>query len=287
MSGLERLEGGMATSSFIATTPAGRIVVSILDNQDDEAALRLARTVDHMGQHGVPTGRVIPRADGRLLSRVDGKCVLVKEFVPGRTLRRLPDATLITAAGLLGRIHGVATGGLEVPVGLRRLSPQLRNLLADFPDQTHARWIRGRLARLDPYFPADGGPRRAAWTVIHGDFTPSNIVVTDDDRLFAIDWETVTVDDPMLDCGMSVLNMCVTEGRLDSARLRLFAEGYRSSGRRFEDDWIRPAVEYAAVIVSFHRYRRHHMRFPNPARFDYFRIMVDFVEREFPGSVSP
>lgn len=280
LSGLELLAGGMATSSYTARSGDRTVVISILDNQDDAAALRLACTVDHMWRHGVPTGAVVPMRDGGLLGRAGGKRVLIKEFLPGDTLRAFPEGLLPTAGTLLGRIHSTKRDGLDVPVGLRRLSPQLREILADFPDQAHAGWIRHRLERLDAWFPPEDDPRRPRWTLIHGDFTPSNLVV-EDGRLSAIDWETVTIDDPMLDCGMSALNMCVTDGHLDPVRIRRFAEGYRASGREFEDDWIRPAVEYAAVIVSFHRYRRHHIRFPNPARKDYFRIMVDFVEREF------
>lgn len=282
LSGLAPLVGGMATSSFIADSARGKVVISILDNQDDEAAQRLAQTVDHMWRNGVPTCRVVPLADGSLLSRLGPKSVLVKEYIPGRTLERLPDRMLPQAAGMLAHIHGIPHDDLDVPVGLRRLSPDLQRILDDFPDVEHAAWVRNRLTRIDTLFPEDGGPRRDRWTIIHGDFTTSNIVVAENDQLFAIDWETVTVDDPMLDCGMSALSLCITDQRIDPDRLHLFAEGYSAAGRDFEHQWIRAAVEYAAVIVSFHRYRRHHMRFPNPSRFDYFRVMVDFVEREFP-----
>lgn len=276
------LEGGMATSSFTAQAAGAPVVISILDNQDAAGAIRLARTVEHMARHGVPTGAVVPRADGELLATVGGKPVLIKRFIPGRTVKPLPDDLVPAAAELLGRIHNTPADGLEMPVGIRRLTSELRDILGTFPDQGHADWVRRRLRRLDAYFPPTGDPRRDRWALIHGDLTPSNIVVADDSRLYAIDWETVTFDDPMLDCGMSVLNMCVTDNRIDLHRLELFADGYRRSGREFEDDRIRPSVEYAAVIVSFHRYRRHHIRFPNPARAGYYRLMVDFVESEFP-----
>jgi homoserine kinase type II len=277
------LDGGMATSSFTAQAPRGKVVVSILDNQDDAQAVCLAQTTDRMYRENVPTCEVVRRLDGGLLAPIRGKSVIVKTYLPGRTLGQLPDELLPAATEMLGRIHRVDPAGLDVPVGLRRLSPALRQIIDDFPNREHAAWLRRRLARLDRYFPPEDDPRRDRWRLIHGDFTPSNIVVSDGgQQMWTIDWETVTVDDPMLDCGMSAMNMCVVDNRLSPHRLKLFAEGYRRAGCSFEDDRIRPSVEYAAVIVAFHRYRRHNIRFPNPARRDYYRLMVDFVEQEFP-----
>jgi homoserine kinase type II len=277
------LVGGMATSSFTAQTATGKVVVSVLDNQDEAAALRLAETTEHMWRQNVPTCAVVHRLDGALICPVGGKSVLVKRFLPGQTLSQLPDDLLPAAAQMLGRIHSTDPAGLDVPVALRRLSPALRRIAEDFPNQEHARWIQRRLDRLDHFFPPRDDPRRDRWTLIHGDFTPGNIVIGENSQqMWTIDWETVTIDDPMLDCGMSVMNMCVTDNHLCPNRLTLFADGYRRSGRPFEDDRIRPSVEYAAVIVAFHRYRRHNIRFPNPDRKDYYRLMVDFVEQEFP-----
>jgi homoserine kinase type II len=282
---LTPLAGGMATSSFTASTPRGKMVVSILDNQDEAAARRLAETTEHMWRQNVPTCEVVRRLDGALLSSVRGKSVIVKRFLPGETREQVPDELLPTATEMLGRIHGIDPDGLDVVVGLRRLSPALRQIIDDFPNAEHAHWLRRRLSRLDQFFPPEDDPRRDRWTLIHGDFTPSNIVISEDgDKMWTIDWETVTIDDPMLDCGMSAMNMCVVDDRLSPQRLKLFAEGYRRAGGTFEEDRLRPSVEYAAVIVAFHRYRRHNIRFPNPERKDYYRRMVDFVEQEFPES---
>jgi len=280
------LDGGMATSSYIAETDQGTMVVSVLDNQDDTAALRLAQTNDFMWSHHIPTCEVLRRLDGELISPVRGKSVMVKRFLPGETRDNLSDELLPRATQMLGMIHNLSPENLEVPIGLRHLSLSLRDIIGTFPNTEHVRWLRHRLARLDDFFPPEDDPRRDRWTLIHGDFTPSNIVISegqdDDSALYAIDWETVTIDDPMLDCGMSAMNMCVIDGRLSPQRLKLFGEGYRRSGRVFEEDRIRVSVEYAAVIVAFHRYRRHNIRFPNPARKDYYKQMVEFVEREFP-----
>jgi homoserine kinase type II len=200
----------------------------------------------------------------------------------GEVHRRIPDDLLSAAAELLGRIHDVDARELDVPIGLRRLSAMHRDMLLDFPNQDHAEWVRARLERVDRYFPPVDDPRRGRWSAIHGDFSATNVVVGPEREISVIDWETATIDDPMLDCGMSGLSMFVSDGRVDHDRLHLFVDGYEKSGRTVDHEMLMAGVEYAAVIVAFHRYRRHNIRFPNAARKDYYRQMVDFVEQEFP-----
>jgi homoserine kinase type II len=280
------IEGGMANSSFLADTPRGKVVISILDNQDDAAALRLAETNVHMRARGIPTSEVIPRADGGLVTRIKAKSVLLRWWLDGQCEDSIPDGLLPQAAGLLARIHDCDPSGLDIPVGTRRLGPAHRAMLDDFPNQEHAQWVRRRLHRLDIAFPPAEDPRRGSWTIVHGDFNAPNIVIGRTGHLSVIDWETATIDDPMLDCGMSMISTCRTGNGLDESRALLFLDGYRSSGRPVEPELLRAGIEYAAVIVAFHRYRRHHIRFPNPARADYYKLMVDFVEQEFPEAAA-
>jgi len=273
--------GGMANSSFQADTSAGMLVISILDNHNEMLARRLAHTTEFMHEQGVPTSEIVPRLDGDRIHITRGKYVLVKRWLNGETTRVVSRRTLPAAGRLLATIHAVVPTGLDVPVGSRRLSAVHREMLEDFPNQQHAAWVRDRLCRIDEYFPPLGDQRRSQWTTVHGDLNGPNIVLSPDGSLFAIDWETATVDDPTLDMGMSALDMCVTDGALDRSRLELFAHGYQQVGRTIDEELLIRAVEYASVIVAFHRYRRHNIRFPNPEKRDYYQVMVNFAEREF------
>jgi hypothetical protein len=210
----------MANSSFLAEAPGGMVVISILDNQDGAAALRLAETNLHMRRHGIPTSEVILRADGQPISTLRGKPVLLRWWLAGRTYDVVPDELVPAAARLLGRIHGVDPTGLDIPVGTRRLGPAHRVMLDEFPDQDHAGWIRRRLRRLDGFFPPVDDARRGAWTTLHGDFNGPNIVVGPSGDLWVIDWETTTIDDPALDCGMSMISICRDGNRLSGRRVQ-------------------------------------------------------------------
>jgi homoserine kinase type II len=280
---LTPLPDGMANSSFRCETDRGPMVVSVLDNHDQLSATRLVRTSEWMRAHGIPTNEIVRRLDGGLLSTLGDTPVVVRRWLPGSTANELAVDRLSEAGRLLAQIHRCRPDALDVPWGNRRLSAPLRALLDEFPDQAHAAWIRRRLAKLDQHFPLADDPRRPLWVPVHGDFHPTNLVVSGDGGLSVVDWETAAIDEPMLDLGLAVLGLCRAGDRLDPGRLREFLDGYVRAGAPLCSVLLGPATEYAAVILSFHRYRRHHMRYPNDAQRAYFREMVSFVEHTYPA----
>jgi homoserine kinase type II len=118
--------------------------------------------------------------------------------------------------------------------------------------------------------------------VIHGDLFGDNLVIGPAGDLSVIDWETASLDDPVLDVGMAAFALCADGGRLDEARIRLLLSGYRPPGRRVDPGSLRAAIEYAGVVIAFHRYRRYHVLAPEAAGRDAHREAMALVDREFP-----
>lgn len=272
---LRPLKGGMANSSFLAKATRGTFVLTVLDNHDHAGATRLARLTSVLFEQGVPTSRVEPALTGEQITDMHGRPVLLKHWLPGRTLAALP-ANLLSAAGqLLARLHGTPTAGLGLPVGTRRLPPELYRVIEIFPDRDFARWLTVRL---------DGIPGPAAGDsshgFVHGDFHADNIVVRPEGSLAVLDWETATIDDPLLDVGMALVGHARWEGRLSPRRAREFVLGYRRARNLTDADLRRlpSAVEHAALIVAFHRYHRHNIRFPDPGKAQLFREMTEIAE---------
>ncbi|MET8406426.1 phosphotransferase [Streptomyces sp900116325] len=114
--------------------------------------------------------------------------------------------------------------------------------------------------------------------VIHGDFSASNLVLGD--HISVIDWETATWDDPLLDIGMALVSIAPIGTRYDPVRASAFLSGYRESGEDngMQDQDLLDAIEHAALILAFHRYNRHHLRFPDPSKQNLYKEAVNFAE---------
>jgi homoserine kinase type II len=278
----EPLKGGAANSSFRLDTADGRAyVLSALDNHDELSARHLARVTRAAEALGLPTTHVVADRDRQDVTILGQRPYLLKELIPGQVCDPLPAGLLPEAGELLARLHGLPTGAMDLPVGTRRLSAEHRAAIADFPDREFAAWLDDRLATIGRH---ESDHRR---TVVptHGDLFAENLVVRPDGGLSVIDWETASVDDPLLDLGMAAVGLCQDEaGLLSTERLRLLLDGYGRLRPLSSEDRTELPVEivHAAVIIAFHRYHRHTVRFPDPARAAHHRLMVHFA-----ASVGP
>jgi homoserine kinase type II len=87
------------------------------------------------------------------------------------------------------------------------------------------------------------------------------------------------LDDPILDIGMAAVGLAQHDGNLDPQRLRDLINGYTRVRPLDPEDLneLRIEIAHAAVIIAFHRYYRHHVRFPDPAKAHIHVGMVEFV----------
>jgi homoserine kinase type II len=273
------MKGGAANSSFRVDTPGdGRAyVLSALDNHDEASARHLARVTRGFAALGLPTAQVVANRDGEDVTVVGDRPFLLKDLIAGEVRDPLPDTLLPAAGRLLAQLHGFPPDGLDLPVGTRRLSPADRSAAAVFPDRAFAAWLDQQLTAIDRH---EADHRRTP-TAIHGDLFADNLIVRPDGQLSVIDWETASFDDPLLDLGMAAVGLCQdAAGQLSAERLRLLVQGYGSLRPLTAQDRAELPVEiaHAGVIIAFHRFHRHNVRFPDPDRGTYYRRMVAFVE---------
>ncbi|MEU6578516.1 phosphotransferase [Streptomyces sp. NPDC046805] len=276
---LTALAGGAANSSFRVASPSGEFVLTILDNHDAHSAQRLAVHAQALFRLGIPTIEVVPARDGSLTVPLGDSTVILKRWVAGEVIEPLPLALLPDAGRALAQLHAIdpASPGLEdVPVGTRRLSPAHLEHIPQFEDRAFADWLTTGLDRVRT---AEAGTQRQR-RIVHGDLFADNLVVGEKSRLTILDWETVSLDDPLLDLGMSAVGLAQENNTLIPSRVRALVDGYRSVVPLAGEDvaTLPLEIEHAALIIAFHRYFRHNVRFPNQEKRTIHRALIDFVD---------
>ncbi len=276
---LTGLAGGAANSSFRVSSPSGEFVLTVLDNHDPRSAQRLAVHTQALFRLGIPTTEVVAARDGSLTVPLGASTAILKRWVAGDVIDPLPLALLPDAGRALARLHLLdpASSGLEeVPVGARRLSPAHLERIVQFEDRDFADWLTTGLDRVR----AAEGEARRQYRIVHGDLFADNIVVSEDSRLTILDWETVSLDDPLLDLGMAAVGLAQENNMLVPARVRALVGGYRSVVPLTDQDAATLPVEirHAALIIAFHRYFRHNIRFPDPDKRTTHRALMHFVD---------
>ncbi|MFE0421536.1 phosphotransferase [Streptomyces sp. NPDC058953] len=276
---LEPLSGGAANSSFHLVSASGEFVLTILDNHDAPSAGCLAAHTQSAFQQGMPTSEIVAAVDGSLITELEGRPVILKKWIEGTVVQPLPLALLPEAGRLLGRLHTFspqAPGFSDIPVGGRRLSDEHRAAIPDFADRAFAAWLTERLDRVDRL----EASRARSVAVVHGDLFDDNIIVRPDGRLSVLDWETVSLDDPLLDLGMAAIGLAKVDGVLVPERFNALVTGYREMVPMSDTTTAALAteIEHAALIIAFHRYHRHNIRFPDPDKSTLHIEMMGFVD---------
>ncbi|MBQ1157081.1 phosphotransferase [Streptomyces sp. A73] len=107
-----------------------------------------------------------------------------------------------------------------------------------------------------------------------------NVVVRQDGHLSVLDWETISLDDPLLDLGMAAVGLAQDAGNLAPARLDALLSGYPDIAPLSDEDAAALPMEivHAALSIAFHRYYRHNIRFPDPAKSSIHNEMLQFVD---------
>ena len=273
------LAGGAANSSFRLTSASGEYVLTVLDNHDLLSAKRLAAHTQAVFRLGVPTTEVVPASDGSLITQLDGRPMILKKWIEGEVKQPLPIPLLPEAGRILAQLHALSpeSPGLgDLPVGTRRLSSDHLAVIPQFADREFATWLTARLDRIRTAEADSERPR----AVVHGDLFDDNVIVRQDGQLAILDWETISLDDPLLDLGMAAVGLAQEDGLLVPERLDALVTGYREIAPLSEEDIaaLPLEIEHAALIIAFHRYYRHNIRFPNPAKSTLHTEMIKFVD---------
>lgn len=269
------LKGGAANSSFRLIAREGDFVLTVLDNHDTVSSQQLAALTQQLFAYGIPTAKVIPDREGALAPVIGAKPVLLKGWIEGLVISPLPESLLPAAGAMLARLHNLPAELPGLPAGTRRLSTDHEALIAEFDDLEFAAWLTAQLKVVKEH---EARHQRVA-VITHGDLFADNLICRTPESLAVIDWETASLDDPILDLGMAAVGLAQDQGRLDPDRLHLLVTGYTKVRPlpQADLDELPTQIAHAALIIAFHRFYRHHVRFPDPAKADLHRPMVDFV----------
>ena len=202
------------------------------------------------------TGLSIPKV--LEVTKSDGKWAIISQFIPGKTLQQLMEEDPDKADGYLDRfvrlqmkIHAT-----RCPM-LNRLTEKLRGRISISSFDATARY--DLLTRLDGL--------EARSDVCHGDFNPSNILITPDDAAYVIDWAHVTQGNAAADAARTYLLFWM-DGKIDMAEkyLGLFC-GLSGTKKIYIQNWI-PIIAASRSVGC------------RPEELEFLRHWVDVVDYE-------
>ena len=172
-------------------------------------------------------GLNIPRV--REVCKIDGKWAIATEYIEGITLQKLMDdhpekmdEYLDLFVDLQMQIHAK-----KVP-NLNKLKEKMQRKISETTlDATTRYELHTRLASLPEHD-----------KVCHGDFVPSNVIITPDNKAYIIDWAHVTSGNASADVARTYLTFCL-KNKKDIAEkyLNLFCKK-SDTAKQYVQKWL-------------------------------------------------
>ena len=160
---------------------------------------------------------------------VDGKWAILYEFVEGKTLAQLMEEHPENMDEYLNLLVD-----LQMEVHTQR-SPLLSNLIDKMRRKISLADIE-ETTRYDLHTRLEGMERHNK--VCHGDFNPSNIIITPSGSAYIIDWSHVTQGNASADVARTYLLFCLAnETEIANKYLDLFCEK-SNTDKRYVQKWM-------------------------------------------------
>ena len=147
---------------------------------------------------------------------IDGKWAIVSEFIAGKTLARLMEEQPEKQDEYLNLF-------VDVQLQMHQQSVPLLNKLKDKMNRKICQTDLSATVRYDLHTRLESMPKHNK--VCHGDFNPSNVIITDDGTPYIIDWSHATQGNASADAARTYLLFWLN-GDIDAAKkyLNLFCE---------------------------------------------------------------
>lgn len=150
------------------------------------------------------TGLNIPKIKEVMM--IDGKWAIVLEYIEGKTLSKLMEENPDKKAEYLELL-------VDLQLEMHQKTCPMLNKLKDKMSRKIDQTTLDATTRYELHTRLNGMPKHTK--VCHGDFNPSNIVITDEGKAYIIDWAHATQGNASADAARTYLLFCLagdTEG---------------------------------------------------------------------------
>lgn len=182
------------------------------------------------------TGLDIPKVIS--VSEIDGKWALVVEYKEGKTLEDLMNEHPENMETYMDEFVNLQ---IQVQEKTSPLLNQLKDKLArqinglkDVIDATTRYELLTRLDSMPTHH-----------KVCHGDFNPSNVIVSDDGKIYIVDWAHVTQGNASADAAMTYLMFALKDKALADTYLDIFCKK-SDTAKQYVQQWL-PLIAASAL----------------------------------------
>ncbi len=173
------------------------------------------------------TGLNIPKV--KEVTMIDGKWAIVSEYIEGKTLSELMAENADKRDEYLNLL-------VDIQLEVQSKTCPLLNKLKDKMNRKISETELDATTRYELHTRLEGMPKHKK--VCHGDFNPSNIIITENGTPYIIDWSHATQGNASADAARTYLLFCLS-GDVQTAKdyLKLFCKK-SNTAKQYVEKWM-------------------------------------------------
>lgn len=163
------------------------------------------------------------------VTMIEGKWAIVSEFIAGKTLAQLMEENADKKTEYLDLL-------VDIQLGMHSKKCPLLNKLKDKMNRKISEADLDATTRYDLHTRLEGMPKHTK--VCHGDFNPSNIIISDDGTAYILDWSHATQGNASADAARTYLLFWLS-GDIEGAKtyLDLFCKK-SDTAKQYVQKWM-------------------------------------------------
>ncbi len=173
------------------------------------------------------TGLNIPKV--LEVTTIDGKWAIVSDFIEGKTLGEIMAEDTDKAEEYLNLL-------VDIQLGIHSKTCPLLNKLKDKMSRKISETELDATTRYELHTRLEGMPKHKK--VCHGDFNPSNIIITEDGTPYIIDWSHATQGNASADVARTYLLFCLNgDNEMAKKYLDIFCKK-SNTAKQYVEKWM-------------------------------------------------
>lgn len=276
------LSGGSENTNYKVDAVNGKYVVTICEQKSVRQTMELVQLLEHLESHGFETSRIIRNANKEPITLWNGKPVVIKKFVEGKTLEHLSNYLLELLGVELGKLHKIEAPDY-LPKQLRIGKEQFVKVKEYAANSSFDIWLSKKLDYVSSYF-SPSLPK----TLIHSDVFCDNVIVDADERsVVLMDFEEAVYNYRIFDIGMTIIGVCGKESKIDFKKAEHLLKGYQEEVQLLdiEAKALQAFTVYAGAAMTFWRHMNFNHTVPDSKlsnHYEFLKVLTDFAEQQPP-----
>ena len=269
----EPIEQGAGNSNYLVNTNQGKFVLTVFEIEPIRAAYS-SKVLLLLEKHKFPAPRPQKMATGEMLTKYQGKSVLVKPYITGYVEADIDDEKAKQVGTALAKLHEIPAPDY-LPEKHFYVEITYPKFMDQEIDRNYKTWVEQRYRYIIEKLPS-----QLPVGLVHGDIFYDNVLFEDEKFKAILDFSEVSRIYKIYDLGMAVVGTCTEETNIVIKKVRALVEGYQEIRllEGIEKDSLQLCIEWAAILTSTWRFWKYNIDTLDADKSEKYMQMVDIAK---------